>query len=602
MKEIYKKQPVIAAPTNSFNQSTDSADNSFNSFNPFGDTGGDCCLTTIETSDEIVNTESGTGYLLTSSSEQIINLPSSPSLGDIIALHGKGAGLFKVEQRAAEKITIGNKITTVGVTGSVTSTGAGDAIYLICDDPVGFWRADSGYVGSFSIDGVTNISIGDDSADNTQGNNSVALGNGAGQTSQGDFSIAIGSLAAQTAQANLSIALGRLAGNNSQGQSSIALGHQAANDTQGSDSVAIGPNAGKTTQSTSCVAIGHDAAETSQGTKSIAIGLQAGQDTQGMEAVAIGDSAGLTTQGMSAVAMGKSAGLNSQGETSVAIGPNSGQNSQGEGSVSVGNLAGQISQGAGAVALGFESGLTTQGDGAVSVGEESGKTNQGEGSICIGAACSETNAPNYSVSLGAGCVAPSTAGRLAFGNSMEAITAIGATVPTQSGYLTLDWNNTTYRIPAFDSASDGPLGSGGSEVDAGYVNMVNNGYSGRGNTFSGTLSEVIPVSATYYSDNTDNFTNTTNSRLQYTGTETKRFLANVKCNIDDTTDNGYSFALAVNGTVVAESVSFAAENDIGNVIFPLTLSTNDEVSIFAERDGFGSQLKNITSLQFSLTG
>jgi hypothetical protein len=110
---------------------------------------------TSETSDLIVNAEVNKGYILSSASFQTVTLPTPCAVGDVFALHGKGLGLFKVSQRAGETIVIGSKQTTVGVLGTIESTNTGDAIYFICDDAAGHWRADSGYIGNFVIDGLS---------------------------------------------------------------------------------------------------------------------------------------------------------------------------------------------------------------------------------------------------------------------------------------------------------------------------------------------------------------------------------------------------------------------------------------------------------------
>ncbi|MEE9303308.1 MAG: hypothetical protein V3U84_05935, partial [Thiotrichaceae bacterium] len=106
-------------------------------------------------SDSTINAEANKGYTLTSATLQTINLPTPCIPGDVFALKGKGTGLFKVVQRAGEQIVLGDKQTTLGVSGFIDSTSSGDSIYLQCTDPAGIWENDSGYGGEFLINGIT---------------------------------------------------------------------------------------------------------------------------------------------------------------------------------------------------------------------------------------------------------------------------------------------------------------------------------------------------------------------------------------------------------------------------------------------------------------
>ena len=102
--------------------------------------------------------------------------------------------------------------------------------------------------------------------------------------------------------------------------SNVAVGQNAGQTTQGSGASAFGGGAGQTNQGAFSVALGYVAGSDRQGASSIAIGVNAAQYTQGANAVAIGDVAGQDRQGANAVAIGSYAGQTSQGANSVAIG------------------------------------------------------------------------------------------------------------------------------------------------------------------------------------------------------------------------------------------------------------------------------------------
>jgi hypothetical protein len=75
--------------------------------------------------------------------------------------------------------------------------------------------------------------------------------------------------------------------------------------------------------------------------------------------------------------------------------------------------------------------------------------------VCIGS--SQSGVPAASeVMIGQGCVASGVAGRLSFGNAMEAIaataTAGAAVLPaTPAGFLVISWNGTLYKIPVYNN-------------------------------------------------------------------------------------------------------------------------------------------------------
>jgi len=61
-----------------------------------------------------------------------LTLPAASDVGEIVAVCGKGTGLYQIQQNAGQQIHYGNVSTTVGVGGSVTSTQRRDTIELLC--------------------------------------------------------------------------------------------------------------------------------------------------------------------------------------------------------------------------------------------------------------------------------------------------------------------------------------------------------------------------------------------------------------------------------------------------------------------------------------
>lgn len=58
-------------------------------------------------------------------------LPATAVFGDAIAIVGK-LGSWTVTQNANQQILIGSQSSTIGIAGSISSTGTGDCIQLIC--------------------------------------------------------------------------------------------------------------------------------------------------------------------------------------------------------------------------------------------------------------------------------------------------------------------------------------------------------------------------------------------------------------------------------------------------------------------------------------
>lgn len=461
-------------------------------------------------SDATVNADVNKGYILTSVTLQTVNLPTPCAVGDVFVLKGTGAGLFKVAQRAGEQLTLGNKTTTLGVAGFIDSTSIGDGVFFICTDASGKWINYDGYTGTFLIDG--------DTPTNTINN-------------------------AASIASSQSLALGDLAAAVSQGQDSVAIGFQAARNNQSQNSVAVGALAATDNPGSNVVSLGFLAANTSQGNNSVAIGSLTASNSQGTDSVAIGFQACNTTPANN--------------------------------TVSVGSQAGQFSQGNSSIAVGFQAAQTTQGANSIAMGAGAAQTTQGTNSICLGFEAGKIGVvPNDSILMGSGCAVPGAVGRLAFGNSMEAVTAISGSTKSQSGYLNLEWNGTHYRIPAFSSSTTADITAATPAYGQMYMDF-------------GLVSQALTQDAwikwnsgTFNSGLLSDFTRTTR-RLNYVGTETKRFAVYLHASLDDAnSEHTYNGAIYKNGARVELSRVFF-ENSSGD---GYTISTPLSLIELAEND------------------
>lgn len=72
------------------------------------------------------------GYYANNAGLVTFTLPTVAAVGDIILVGYQGAGGWKVAQNAGQSIVDGNVTTTVGVTGSLASSAAGDNVTLRC--------------------------------------------------------------------------------------------------------------------------------------------------------------------------------------------------------------------------------------------------------------------------------------------------------------------------------------------------------------------------------------------------------------------------------------------------------------------------------------
>lgn len=72
------------------------------------------------------------GYIADNASLVTLTLPTTAAQGTIIELAGNGAGGWKIAQNAGQQINFGAFSTTVGVTGSLSSTQRYNSVRLLC--------------------------------------------------------------------------------------------------------------------------------------------------------------------------------------------------------------------------------------------------------------------------------------------------------------------------------------------------------------------------------------------------------------------------------------------------------------------------------------
>lgn len=91
------------------------------------------------------------GYVTNNGSLVSLTLPTASSFGDRLNIIGYGAGGFIIEQNAAQQVIIGNKMSTLGNLGSVSSTQIGDSLELVCVVPNAVWMAPFAPQGSLTV-------------------------------------------------------------------------------------------------------------------------------------------------------------------------------------------------------------------------------------------------------------------------------------------------------------------------------------------------------------------------------------------------------------------------------------------------------------------
>jgi hypothetical protein len=94
---------------------------------------------------------SNNGYVANNGSTVTLTLPVTSAVGDEIDIVGKGAGGWSVAQNAGQSIVLGSSTTTVGATGSLSSTLAKDSFYMLCTVANTEWTVASGPVGNLTV-------------------------------------------------------------------------------------------------------------------------------------------------------------------------------------------------------------------------------------------------------------------------------------------------------------------------------------------------------------------------------------------------------------------------------------------------------------------
>ena len=80
-----------------------------------------------------------TGYILNNASLVTATLPATASVGDVIRIVGKGAGMWKLEQNASQYIRFAGLTTTTGTGGYLQAETAYDCIEIMCTTANNGW-------------------------------------------------------------------------------------------------------------------------------------------------------------------------------------------------------------------------------------------------------------------------------------------------------------------------------------------------------------------------------------------------------------------------------------------------------------------------------
>lgn len=91
------------------------------------------------------------GYVANNAALVTLTLPATANIGDTVILQGKGAGLFRIAQNAAQTIHFGNLNSTAGVGGYIEATARYDSIELLCITANTDWAVLTGSQGVFTV-------------------------------------------------------------------------------------------------------------------------------------------------------------------------------------------------------------------------------------------------------------------------------------------------------------------------------------------------------------------------------------------------------------------------------------------------------------------
>lgn len=81
------------------------------------------------------------GYFCTTGGALVLTLPAVSAIGATIEVVLDGSTSWQIAQNAGNQIRIGNQQTTAGAGGSLTSTGQGNALTLVCETANARWVA-----------------------------------------------------------------------------------------------------------------------------------------------------------------------------------------------------------------------------------------------------------------------------------------------------------------------------------------------------------------------------------------------------------------------------------------------------------------------------
>jgi hypothetical protein len=105
-------------------------------------TGAGPAWTNISASQALV---SDNGYICTApGGALVLSLPATSAFGTEIEIYLYGAASFQITQGAGQQIELAQIKTTLGAGGSLTSTGQGDSLRMLCVVPDLFWVVLSG--------------------------------------------------------------------------------------------------------------------------------------------------------------------------------------------------------------------------------------------------------------------------------------------------------------------------------------------------------------------------------------------------------------------------------------------------------------------------
>jgi len=84
----------------------------------------------VMTSSQAMTTNNG--YMVNNGTLCTLSLPAASSFGDTISIVGYGAGGWTISQAAGQQVIVGINSSTLGATGTVSSSNQYDAITLLC--------------------------------------------------------------------------------------------------------------------------------------------------------------------------------------------------------------------------------------------------------------------------------------------------------------------------------------------------------------------------------------------------------------------------------------------------------------------------------------